>query len=347
MLPCGTYNPSYAKDIAIIRTRWQWLIFGGTLIWLFTFPLYGGGYFVSLINHIAILVIAVLGLQIVTGYCGQVSLGQAVFMAVGGYTSAILTLQGLPFWVALPIAGIVAGLIGVLAGGPSLRVKGFYLALATLAAHFLIMWLVIRLDITGHVAGLHPPPPSLGDFVFNTAERMYYIIIAVMLLMTFAAQNLVRTRVGRVFVAIRDNDLAAQVMGINLYYYKLLAFFIGCFYAGIAGALWGHWLMVIHPEMFTIVHAVMMAGMIIVGGLGTISGVFFGVIFLRLVEEAVLMAGPIVAGAFPALGLIFAAPLIFTAGAVVIILFLIFEPRGLAHRWHLFKASYRLYPFAY
>lgn len=347
MLPCGTYNPSYGKDIAIIRTRWQWLIFIATLIWLFTFPLYGGGYFVSLINRIAILVIAVLGLQIVSGYCGQVSLGQAVFVAVGAYTSAILTLRGMPFWIALPISGIMAGLIGVIAGGPSLRVKGFYLALATLAAHFLIMWLVIRLEITGTTTGLHPPPPKLGNFVFNTPERMYYIIVAVMLIMTLAAQNIVRTRVGRAFVAIRDNDLAAEVMGINLFYYKLLAFFIGCFYAGIAGSLWGHWLMVVHPEQYSIILAVMMVGMMIVGGMGSIPGVFFGVIFLQLIDEAVLLSGPILAEAVPIWGMAPAAALSFIAGAIVIILFLIFEPRGLAHRWQIFKASYRLYPFAY
>lgn len=347
MLPCGTYNSSYGKDIAIIRTRWQWLILMGTLLWLSTLPLYGGSYLISLINHIAILVIAVLGLQLVSGYCGQVSLGQAVFLAVGAYTSAILTLRGVPFWVALPISGIVAGLIGVIAGGPSLRVKGFYLALATLAAHFLIMWLVIRLDITGTVTGLHPPPPKLANFVFNTHERMYYIIISVMLLMTFAAQNLVRTRVGRAFVAIRDNDLAAEVMGINLFYYKLLAFFIGCAYAGIAGSLYAHWLMVVHPEQFSIVLAVMMVGMMIVGGMGSIPGVFFGVIFLRLIDEAVLLSAPAFAAAFPAWGMAPTAALTGIAGAVVIVLFLIFEPRGLAHRWHIFKASYRLYPFAY
>lgn len=345
--PCGTFDETYGQDTAVIRTRAQWGLVIAGLIWLLTVPLYGGDYVLGLINHISILIIAVLGLQITTGYCGLVSFGQAAFMAVGAYTSAILTLNGLPFWLALPLAGLAAGLIGLIGGAPSLRVKGFYLALATLAIHYVIMYLIMHLSITGATAGLHPPPPKIGNFVFSSDRAMFYIIVPLMLLMTYFAKNLARTKVGRAFVAIRDNDLAAKVMGINLYYYKLLAFFIGCFFAGIAGSLLGHWWHVVAPEQFTIVQSLMYIGMIIVGGLGSIAGVFFGVISLRLLDEAVFLAAPSLSAAFPALAMDIAAPLSGVVFGLVIILFLIFEPRGLAHRWEIFKTSYRLYPFSY
>ncbi len=347
MQPCGIFNETYQQDRAIIRTKLQWGILITALCLLFVFPLFGGYYFTSLINHISIIIIVVLGLQLVMGYCGQISFGQAAFMAVGAYTSAILTIRGLPFWVALPISGIVAGLVGVIAGAPSLRIKGFYLALATLATHFIIIWLVLHLKITGGVLGLHPPPPALAGFVFDTEFKMYYIIVPVMLLMTFFAKNLTRTKLGRAFVAIRDNDLAAEVMGVNLFYYKLLAFFIACFYAGIAGSLMAHWVLIVDVEHFPILNAVIYVGMVIVGGLGSIAGVFFGVLFLRLLDELVMLAAPSLAAVFPALGTHPAASLSVTVFGIVIILFLIFEPRGLAHRWEIFKASYRLYPFAY
>jgi branched-chain amino acid transport system permease protein len=165
--------------------------------------------------------------------------------------------------------------------------------------------------------------------------------------MTYFAKNLARSRVGRAFVAIRDNDLAASVMGVSLFRYKLVAFFIGCFFAGIAGSLFAHWMMFVHVEQFPLTDAVFYIGMVIVGGLGTIVGVFFGTVFISLLIEAVTFASPTLTGWFPAMGIAPAAALGTSAFGVIIVLFLIFEPRGLAHRWAIFKASYRLFPFAY
>ena len=348
MLPCGVYNERYGQDMAIVRTKRHWVVLLGALFLLYLFPIFDLQYFISLINYICISIIIVLGLQIVTGFCGQISFGQAAFMAVGAYTSGILTLTyGWPFWLALPVSGLVAGLVGLVGGAPSLRIKGFYLAMATLAIHFLIMWLIMHLGITGTTQGLHPPPPSIGSFQFDSDGRMYYIIVSVMLVLTCGAKNMMRTRVGRAFVAIRDNDLAAEVMGINLYRYKLLAFFISCFYAGIAGSLWAHWIQVVHPEQFTVLHAVWYVGMLIVGGMSFTAGAFFGVIFLRVLDEIVMFSSPFLAGTFPWLGTAPAASLGITAFGVILMVFLIFEPRGIAHRWEIFKTSYRLYPFAY
>ena len=348
MLPCGVYNERYGQDMAIVRTKRHWAILMVALVLLYFFPIFGLQYFISLINYLCISIIIVLGLQIVTGFCGQISFGQAAFMAVGAYTSGILTLKfGWPFWLALPMSGLVAGLVGLVGGAPSLRIKGFYLAMATLAIHFLIMWLIMHLEITGTTQGLHPQPPSIGSFQFDSDGKMYYIIVSVMLVLTFGAKNMMRTRVGRAFVAIRDNDLAAEVMGINLYRYKLLAFFISCFYAGIAGSLWAHWIQVVHPEQFTVLHAVWYVGMLIVGGMSFTAGAFFGVIFLRVLDEMVMFSSPFLAGTFPWLGTAPAASLGVTAFGVILMVFLIFEPRGIAHRWEIFKTSYRIYPFAY
>ncbi|MGQ9652752.1 MAG: branched-chain amino acid ABC transporter permease [Thermodesulfobacteriota bacterium] len=346
--PCGTFDETYAKDMAIVRTWRHWATLIAALAALFLLPLWGPYYLVAFMNNLSVTIIAVLGLQIVSGYCGQISFGQAAFMAVGAYASAILTLKGgVSFWVALPLSGLLTGVFGLLGGAPSLRIKGFYLAMATIAIHFVTMWLILHLEITGATAGLNPAPPSIGSYSFDTDERIYYIIIPVMLIMTYGARNLARTRVGRTFVAIRDNDLAAQVMGVNLFYYKMLAFFISCVYAGIAGSLWAHMVQVVHPEQFTLLHALWYIGMLIVGGMGSIPGVFFGAVFIRILDELVLSVSPVLAGWFPWLGQAPAAALGVSAFGVVITVFLLREPRGLAHRWEIVKASTRLYPFAH
>jgi branched-chain amino acid transport system permease protein len=348
MRPCGVFDRSYGQDIAIVRTWQHWVTLLTALVLLYLFPLFGSYYLISFMNSLAISVIVVLGLQIVSGYCGQISFGQAAFMGIGAYTSSILTLQfGFSFWVALPLSGIMAGAIGIIGGAPSLRIKGMYLAMATIAIHFVVIWLILHLEITGSFKGLYPPSPRLGGFEFDTDERMYYIIMSVMVIMTYAARNLVRTKVGRAFVAIRDNDLAGEVMGVNLYYYKLLAFFISCFYAGIAGSLWAHLITVVNSEQFTLLHALEYVGMLIIGGMGSIPGVFFGVLFIRILNELVMFTSPVLAKTFPWLGSSPAAALGLMAFGLAVIIFLIFEQRGLAHRWEVFKASYRLYPFAY
>jgi len=342
--PCGKFDDTYKKDMAIVRTPFHWIILLTVILFLYLFPLlniYVATYFM---NYVNIYIVAALGLQIVTGYCGQISFGQPAFMAVGAFASAFLaTHYGISFWLLLPISGLIAGIIGTIGGAPSLRMKGFYLAMATIAIHFVIMWLLAHMQIT---RGLTVSPAQFGNFAFNTDERMYYIILSVMLIMTFAARNLVRCKVGRAFVAIRDNDRAANVMGINVYYYKLIAFFISCFYAGVSGCLWAHWIIAIHVEQFTFLHALWFIGMLIIGGMGSIPGVFFGVITIRLLDEFVMYISPFLAANFPEMGMAPAAALGVTTFGLVMVGFLLFEPRGMAHRWEVIKASLRLYPFA-
>jgi len=349
-LPCGVRNYTYGQDMAIIRTRTQWGLFIGLLILLFTCPLYWSNYWLSVANLIGITLIAATGLNILTGYCGQLSIGHAGFIAVGAYTTAILTGKvGLPFLVGLICSGFAAGFIGLIFGIPSLRVKGFYLAIATIAAQFIIIWVINHWSaLTGGFIGIRVPYASIGGFVLKSEASMFYLIMAIAFIGIFYAKNLARTKVGRVFVAIRDNDLAAEVMGVNLFYYKLLAFFIGCFFAGIAGSLLAHWIGYMNTEQFSLGESILYIGMIIIGGLGTTLGPILGVIFIRFLQQLLsVWVIPFLGTAFPTLPAGFTTGLTPMLFGLAIILFLVLEPRGLAHRWALFKAAYRLWPFSY
>ena len=348
-LPCGTRNYTYAEDMAIMRTKTHWGLFVGFLILLFTAPLYFGNYWLGVFNLIGITLIAALGLNILVGYCGQLSIGHAGFIAVGAYTAAILTNRfELPFLVGLPAAGLAAGTIGLIFGLPSVRVKGFYLAITTIAAQFIIIWVINHWSLTGGFVGIKVPYASIGDFVFRSEVSQFYLIMIIAALCTFFAKNLARTKIGRAFIAIRDNDLAAEVMGINLLYYKLLAFFIGCFLAGIAGALLAHWVGFMNAEQFSLTESILYIGMIIIGGLGTTVGPIFGVVFIRILQQMLTIeVVPWLEGTFTMFPSGFATGVTPMMFGLVIILFLILEPRGLAHRWSLFKAAYRLWPFSY
>jgi branched-chain amino acid transport system permease protein len=348
-LPTGTRNYSYAEDMAIFRTRTHWLLFIALFLVLFTTPLWFGDHWLGIANRIGITIIAVTGLNILTGYCGQLSIGHAGFMAVGAYTSAVLTSRfDVPFIVGLLCAGVLAGLIGILFGMPSLRVKGFYLAITTIAAQFIIIWVIEHwTSVTGPNGILDVGPASFAGITLRTVTNEFYLIFIIAVIVIFAGKNIARTRVGRAFVAIRDNDLAAEVMGVNLFRYKLTAFFIGCFFAGIAGSLLAHTSRSISPDYFQFKDSILFIGMIIIGGLGTTIGPIFGVLFIRLLDELVTQLSPSLQAAFPKLLPGFTsgiAPMLF---GLAIVLFLIFEPRGLAHRWHLLKSAYRFWPFSY
>ena len=347
-LPAGTRNYTYAQDMAIMRTKTHWALFIGFLVFLFTTPLYFGNYWLGVANLIGITLIAATGLNILVGYCGQLSIGHAGFIAVGAYTTAILTNRlELPFLVGLVCAGLTAGFIGLIFGIPSVRVKGFYLAITTIAAQFIIIWVINHWEVTGGFIGIKVPYASIGGFVFRSEASQFYLIITIAVLCIFLAKNLARSKIGRAFIAVRDNDLAAEVMGINLFYYKLLAFFIGCFMAGIAGALLAHWIGFLNAEQFSLTESILYIGMIIIGGLGTTLGPILGVVLIRLLQQVLTTE------LVPFLESVVPLPAGFASGVMpmlfglFIVLFLILEPRGLAHRWSLFKSAYRLWPFSY
>jgi len=332
--------------MAIFRTRLHWGMLIVFLILLFTCPLFFSDRILTIMTMIGISIISVHGLNILTGFCGQISIGHVGFMAVGAYISAVLcTKLGWPFWAALPCAGLGAGMAGLIFGLPSLKIKGFYLIMATIAAHFIIIWLILQLqDITGGPDGLAVPKPKIGSIVLKSKVSYFYLVATIACLATLLTKNIVRTRAGRAFVAIRDNDLAAEVMGVSLWSYKLQAFFIGCVYAGVAGALLVHYYGLASVDQFPFMDSVWYLGMLIVGGMGSTAGAIFGAVSLKLLDELVTIVGPILSTAVAAQA---AASLALITRGLIIILFLIFEPRGLAHRWGMIKAYYRLWPFSH
>ena len=341
----GTFHENYAQDMAIFHSRLQWQIMAAFVILLFACPLYSSDRILTILTMMGIAVISVQGLNILTGYCGQISIGHAGFMAVGGYTSAVLCAKlAWPVWAALPCGALAAGIAGLIFGLPSLKIKGFYLIMATIAAHFIIIWTIIQLrGITGGPDGLSVPRPMIGGIALSSKANYFYMVMILTCMATLLAKNIVRTRAGRAFIAIRDNDLAAEVMGISLWSYKLQAFFIGCVYAGVAGALLIHYINFASTEQFPFMDSVWYLGMLIVGGMGSVTGAIFGAVALKLLDELVTMAGPILSAAVAPQA---AASLALISHGLVIIIFLIFEPRGIAHRWEMIKDYFRLWPFS-
>ena len=348
MLASGVYNVSYAQDMAIVRTRLQWLLFIALFALIAVIPLVIPSRWVVFFILIGINVTTLHGLNILTGYSGQVSLGHAAFMAVGAFASAALVVQlHLPFWLALPVGGLVAAIVGMIFGVPALRIKGFYLVLATLAAHFIVIFVINRSPQIGGALGQLVPRPTFGPLVIDSDERYYYLVMAVAAIMTFLAKNLVRTNVGRALVAIRDSDIAAEVMGVNVFRYKVLAFGISAFYAGVAGTLLTFYMGMAHTQYHSLDDAIWYVGMLVVGGMGSMVGPIFGAIFFQVIQEVLTFAGPAIHSAFPFLAAEISSSLSVLVWALLIILFLIFEPRGVSHRWEIFKSYYRLHPYAY
>ncbi len=345
---CGVFNLSYREDMALLRTPREKGLLIAALIFLGAVPFFATYYWTTLLIFICIFVINTLGLNILLGFAGQISLGQSAFMGVGAYTSAILTAKaGVPFILALPLSGIASGVIGLVFGIPSVRVKGFYLALVTLGAQFILMYVIDHLDITGGTNGMTCPFASIGPLVLDTPAKIYWLTMTITIVMTILAYNLTRTRVGRAFIAVRDNDIAAEVLGVDVVSYKLLAFFVGCFYAGVAGSLWAHFLTSLHPDQFPLSNSILYLGAVIIGGIGTWFGAVAGAVVIRGFDEIIRIAIPALANVFPTLGANIApavGPMVY---GLVIMLFMIFEPHGLAHVWERIKSFIKVWPFAY
>lgn len=350
--PAGVIDVRYEQDIAIVRTVPQWITLGLFLLFLLLLPkLFPARYLLNVVNIIMIMTISIHGLNILTGFAGQISVGHAAFMGVGAYASAaFMTIWGLNFWVSLPLSGLAAGLVGILFGLPSLRLKGFYRAMATIAAQFIItsFFFHFKPEIFRGAQGMNIDPVRLGGIVFDNQESLYYLIMPVAALMTFFARNLVRSRMGRAFVALRDNDLAAEIMGISLFGYKMRAFFVGCFFAGIAGALYIAFMRMIRPDQYALMDSVWMLGIIIIGGMGSILGGILSTIFVKVLDECMLALVPFLGSVLPReLASRLSASLGLVVFGLVVVLFLILEPRGLAHRWEILKNRFRHWPFTY
>ncbi len=340
----GTARQDYMADEALFDTPTQRAWMGVLLAALVLYPFLANDYWLYLACLVAIHVASATGLNILTGYTGLVSLGQAAFMGLGAYTVAVLeTRYGTPFLLNLLAGGVVAMVGGIIVGVPSLRVKGLYLAIATIAASFIAHFLFINLGFTGGTAGLSVPPAKVFGLALDTSFRIYWLIMPVTILMVLGAANLFRTRVGRAFIAIRDRDISAEVLGIPLLRYKLLSFALSSFYAGVAGGLWAYFFRVVTPESFPLILSIFFLAAIIVGGMGSILGAILGATFMTMVPEVLRL----VVGWLPIDGdtLQYVSPVRTIVFGVLIVVFLIFEPHGLAEVWRRIRRFFHLWPF--
>lgn len=348
VMDCGEFHVNYKQDMAIWKIpRVRMRIFAIVLLFAL-FPIFSSDYIVGLATLCGIGAIGAIGLNILTGFTGQISIGVGAFLGVGGYTSAILTTTvGLSFWVALPLAGAITAIVGGLFGLPALRLKGLYLAIATLAAQVIILFVISRWDsLTGGTAGIVMSRPELAGFSFSSETSYYYLMFVILVLTTIFTLNLFRSRVGRAFIAVRDRDVAAEVMGIDLFKYKVIAFAVSSFFVGIAGALLAHYMMVVSPELYSTGVSIEYLAMILVGGLGSVFGSIYGAVFITLLPVVLQAVINIFSGIFPELAALLVGMKEVVFG-LVIILFLIYEPQGLAKIWQNIKDYFKLWPFSY
>ena len=349
--PCGNFKERYEQELTIFETDFGRISLVAGIVILFCSVFFiDESYLLYVINSIGIASIAAIGLNILVGYTGQISLGHGAFFGVGAYAGAILATDvGVPFWLAVPAAGFVAALIGMVFGIPSGRLKGLYLTIATLAGQFIIEYLLVHWEsLTKGTMGIILPLPVLFGIEVGTDISFFFVIYVSLILMTLVATNIVRTRYGRAFIAIRDNDRAAEGMGIPIFRYKLLSFGISSFYAGFAGALWAYYMTSITAEPFTLGLSVEYLAMVIIGGLGSIPGAIFGATFIISLNEVLRLVTDILMNMDTLQGIeLTMAPLRELAFGLAIVLFILFEPRGLAEVWRIIRSSFRLWPFSY
>jgi len=348
MMRCGQFRTTYQADTTIFPTPMSRNFAIGAVLLLIAAPAVLNAYFLNLLIQIGYYGIAALGLNIVVGFTGQISLGHAAFFGFGAFASAWFNTRfGIPVFFCIPLAGLLTLLVGLVVGIPAGRIKGLYLAIATLASQYILEDFFARADwFTGGSYGAMAAPFELFGYSFNTDRSYFYVVLFYVVAMFLLGTNLLRSRDGRAFVAVRDHYLSAEIMGINLTKYRILSFGISSFYAGVGGALFGHYLGFVSAEGFTILLSIQFLGMIIIGGLGSVMGALMGTAFMVLLPEVMEGGVHLIGSGSPELTQALAYIKEMAIG-LAIILFLIFEPDGLAHRWKMIKAYWKLYPFSY
>jgi branched-chain amino acid transport system permease protein len=349
--PCGNFKETYSEELSIFETDFGrlWLLIGLALVFG-VIPFVTSPYVLYILNTVGIYAISALGLNLLIGYTGQISLGHGAFFGVGAYSAAILaTKAGFPFWAAVPAGGLMTAAVGIIFGLPSARLKHLYLLIATLAGQFIIEYVFVHFEgLTGGAQGIVVSNATLFGLDLGNDRTFFYVIFVCLAGLTWMAVNVIRTRYGRAFIAIRDNDKAAEGMGIPIFPYKLLSFAISSFYAGFAGALYAYYTMSITPEPFNLWLSIEFIAMIIIGGLGSIPGSAFGAVFIVALNEILSHATEYLMNVGVSAGVaITIAPLREFVYGLVIILFIIFEPKGLAEVWRIVRSSFRLWPFSY
>jgi branched-chain amino acid transport system permease protein len=334
------FKTSYLDDIRLLKhsgyTRWYGILIACVLI----APLVLGEFYVGELSQVFVLAIAGIGLMLLIGYTGLASLGHGAFMAIGAYTNTYLITHGVPFLIALPVAGIVAAAAGIIVAVPANRMTGIYLAIATLAFSQIVEQVVVRWEsVTRGFQGMPVPAPEILGHPLSRAWEFYYLCLAVLVLVVIGAINVTRSPTGRAMVAIRDSEISAQSLGVNLLYYKTIAFALSAFITGLAGALLGHKLKFISPDAFNIILSIQLLLMVVVGGLGSIHGAIYGAIFVGGLPQAIALMRDYLPGTIartPGL-----EPGLF---GLVMILIVLFEPLGIYGRWLKIKAYFDYFP---
>ena len=335
------FKTDYAQDIRLAKHGGHVFWYGLMMLLLIGAPWLVPEYWLAQLTFILIYSVAGLGLMLLAGFTGQFSIGHAAFLGVGAYTQAVLTNMGLPFPVALALAGLLSAAVGVVVGLPALRVKGIYLGIATIAFGFIVEEVFARWDsVTGGNSGLRVKAPEIFGWSLSSGEEFYLLCLAITVAATLGILNLLRSSTGRAFVAIRDSEISAQSMGINLARYKTLSFAISAALAGIAGALYAHKLHFIAPDQFTILQSIELLLLVVIGGVGSVHGAFLGAIFLISMPQLITLSKdylPEMVAQAPGLqGMVY---------GLVLIAFVLFEPMGLYGRWLKVRTYLQTFPF--
>lgn len=346
---------NHREDERIFRTKFKrvWfailLVLAAITVVGATFGIGANEYHFFVLNLILVNLVAAVGLQLLVGFTGLLSLGQAAFMGVGAYTSALLVTEfGCPFVISIFFAGLVAALFGIIVGIPSLRIKGFYLMVATLAFQVVIEYIIIHWDsVTRGIRGIELPTPLFFGISMES-NRAYFIFLFVLtVFLIWGAKNITRSKIGRAFIAVRDNDVSAEIIGISIFRYKLLSFAISAFYAGVAGALYASMLRTAIPEDYFLINSIILLAIVLIGGMGSLVGTVLGVIFITLVPVLLDLVVANIAQIYGSNLTILLGPLKEFIFGGLIILFVIFEPEGLVGVWGRIREYFRIWPLPY
>ncbi|WP_382154460.1 branched-chain amino acid ABC transporter permease [Hydrogenophaga sp. ANAO-22] len=335
------FKTDYNQDIRLAKHGGHTFWYSLLGLFLVVAPWAIPEYWLAQLTFVLIYAVVGLGLMLLAGFTGLFSLGHAAFLGVGAYTQAIMVNAGIPFPLALACAGLLSAAVGMVVGLPALRVKGIYLGMATLAFGFIVEEVIARWEhVTGGNAGLMVQYPALFGWSLDSTEEFYFLCLVVTVLATLGIVNLMRSSTGRAFVAIRDSEISAQSMGIQLARYKTLSFALSAALAGIGGALYAHKIQFLSPEQFSIIQSIDLLLMVVIGGLGSIHGAFLGAIFLIVMPQLIALGKDYLPEAIGQ-----AAGLQGAVYGLVLIAFVLFEPMGLYGRWLKVRTWFQLFPF--
>jgi branched-chain amino acid transport system permease protein len=343
----GYFKTSYASDLSIVETRGRWTALILLLLALAVFPFLASPFLLDLANQVFIALIGAVALMILTGFAGQISLGHAGLIAAGAFTTAILFKElHAPVWVTLPASGLMGGVLGIVFGLPSLRLKGLYLALSTLALHFIVTYVGSEYETKrGFATGIVLDPPRVGSFVLEDASAWYFVLLVLSVWVVIFSMNLVRSRTGRAWMAIRDRDVAAAAFGIKVSAYKLYAFMVCSVLTSIAGCLFAYYRGFVSVEAFSLLMTMQYIAMVIIGGLGSILGAVLGSIFVILLPYGI--DAVVDRLAVPSRLTTYMFAIKHSCFGLIMILFLVLEPTGLVGIWIRIRDYFVLWPFRY